>query len=51
VLTTSQKLGHRIVRELKKLFGGQTTYSWQDDGTLYATWKYDLPKPAPRKRR
>ncbi len=51
VLTTSQKLGHRIVRELKKLFGGQTTYSWQDDGMLYATWKYDLPKSAPRKRR
>jgi hypothetical protein len=51
VLTTSQKLGHRIIHELKKLFGGEANYSWQDDGTLYATWKYDLPKPAAKKRR
>jgi NMD protein affecting ribosome stability and mRNA decay len=51
VLTTSQKLAHRIAHELKKLFGGSATYSWQDDGSLYATWKYDLPKAKPKKRR
>jgi hypothetical protein len=39
VLTTSQKLAHRIVRELKKLFRGRATYAWSDDGTLYATWE------------
>jgi NMD protein affecting ribosome stability and mRNA decay len=50
VLTTSQKLAHRIVHELKKLLGGEATYSWQDDGTLYATWKYDLPKSKAKKR-
>jgi NMD protein affecting ribosome stability and mRNA decay len=50
VLTTSQKLAHRITRELKKLFGGRATYSWQDDGTLYATWKYALPKAAGKRR-
>jgi hypothetical protein len=40
VLTTSQKLAHRIARELKKAFGGRTTYAWSDsDGTLSATWR------------
>jgi NMD protein affecting ribosome stability and mRNA decay len=40
VLTTSQKLAHRVARELEKAFGGETTYSWWDrDGTLYATWR------------
>ena len=40
VLTTSQKLAHRIARELKKAFGGRTTYTWSDrDGTLSATWR------------
>ncbi len=38
VLTTSQKLAHRIVHELKKVLGGKATYGWNDDGTLYATW-------------
>lgn len=39
VLTTSQKLAHRIARELEKLFGGRAKYSWAgDDGSLYATW-------------
>ncbi|MGO9062384.1 MAG: hypothetical protein ACLQU2_34235 [Candidatus Binataceae bacterium] len=51
VLTTSQKLAHRIAHELKKLFGGSATYSWQDDGSLYATWKYDLPKAKSKKRK
>jgi NMD protein affecting ribosome stability and mRNA decay len=42
VLTTSQKLAHRIARELKKAFGGKTTYTWSDsDGTLFATWQRD----------
>src|SRR5271169_2665612 len=39
VLTTSQKLAHRIVRELKKAFRGRATYKWSDDGSLFATWE------------
>jgi hypothetical protein len=39
ILTTSQKLAHRIVHELKKLFRGRATYAWSDDGTLFATWQ------------
>lgn len=39
VLTTSQKLAHRIVHELKKAFGGRARYVWEEgDGTLTATW-------------
>jgi hypothetical protein len=39
VLTTSQKLAHRIVHELKKAFGGRARYAWHDrDGSLLATW-------------
>jgi hypothetical protein len=42
VLTTSQKLAHRITRELKKAFGGRVTYRWSDqDGSLFATWQHD----------
>lgn len=51
VLTTSQKLAHRIVHELLKLLGGSARYSWQDDGTLYAEWRYDLPKVKAARRR
>lgn len=36
VLTTSQKLAHRIVHELKKAFGGRASYRWSDDGSLEA---------------
>ena len=36
VLTTSQKLAHRLAHELKKAFGGRVTYNWSDDGTLLA---------------
>lgn len=36
ILTTSQKLAHRIGHELKKAFGGRISYSWSDDGTLFA---------------
>ncbi len=40
VLTTSQKLAHRIVHELKKVYRGRARYSWSpDDGSLYATWE------------
>jgi hypothetical protein len=39
VLTTSQKLAHRIARELTKAFGGRATYRWSDaDGSLFAVW-------------
>jgi hypothetical protein len=39
LMTTSQKLAHRVARELLKAFGGSTTYSWSDrDGSLEATW-------------
>ncbi|HZO82471.1 MAG TPA: hypothetical protein VFB33_12330 [Candidatus Binataceae bacterium] len=44
VLTTSQKLTHRIAHELKKLFGGRTSYNWSDDGTLFATWELEQLK-------
>lgn len=40
VLTTSQKLAHRIVREVAKAFGGKPRFSWDDeDGTLLARLK------------
>jgi NMD protein affecting ribosome stability and mRNA decay len=38
VLTTSQRLGHRLAHEVKKLLRGKVSYSWSDDGTLFATW-------------
>jgi hypothetical protein len=38
VLTTSQKLAHRVAHELKKLLKGKVTYRWSDDGSLFATW-------------
>ena len=41
VLTTSQKLAHRIVRELKKAFRGRARYKWSDDGSLFAVWERD----------
>jgi NMD protein affecting ribosome stability and mRNA decay len=40
VITTSQKLAHRLVREMEKAFGGTTRFVWaSDDGSLFATWK------------
>jgi hypothetical protein len=37
VLTTSQKLAHRIAHELAKAFGGKPRFEWSDeDGTLFA---------------
>ena len=41
VLTTSQKLAHRIVSELKKAFRGRAVYKWSDDGSLFAVWQRD----------
>lgn len=39
VLTTSQKLAHRVAREIEKLFGGRATYRWASgDGSLTAIW-------------
>jgi NMD protein affecting ribosome stability and mRNA decay len=39
ILTTSQKLAHRIARELEKAFGGRAHYTWTDrEGVLDATW-------------
>ncbi|MFI5366852.1 MAG: hypothetical protein ACHQ4J_14650 [Candidatus Binatia bacterium] len=47
VLTTSQKLAHRITRELNKTFGGRASYNWSDtDGALFATWQRDDVPPA-----
>jgi hypothetical protein len=46
VLTTSQKLAHRIVHELKKAFKGRAKYSWSDgDRRLYAVWEREEPAP------
>ena len=49
VLTTSQKLAHRIAHELKKVMGGRTSYTWSDDGTLFATWELEAAKGKTRK--
>ena len=38
ILTTSQKLAHRITSELHKTFGGTAAFRWSDDdGSLFAT--------------
>jgi hypothetical protein len=40
VLTTSQKLAHRIAHEVEKAFGGRVSYEWSDrDGRLLARWE------------
>jgi NMD protein affecting ribosome stability and mRNA decay len=40
VLTTSQRLAHRIARELVKAFGGRASFRWSgEDGSLLATWE------------
>ncbi len=48
VLTTSQKLAHRIARELAKAFGGRATYRWSDDRTLVASWVRETTTTARR---
>jgi len=50
VVTTSQKLAHRIARELTKAFRGRATYRWADrDGSLLATWWAGDGSPARRR--
>jgi NMD protein affecting ribosome stability and mRNA decay len=50
VLTTSQKLAHRIAHEVQKAFGARVHYSWADtDGTLLATVKVKSIQKKPRK--
>jgi len=40
VLTTSQKLAHRVAKEIRKAFGGRTVYQWSPlDGSLLAVWR------------
>ena len=39
VLTTSEKLAHRIASELAKTWRGTATYKWADDGSLFARWR------------
>lgn len=42
VMSTSQKLAHRLVREIEKAFGGRSAYRWSDtDGSLTATWAHE----------
>lgn len=46
VLTTSQKLAHRIARELVKAFGGRASFRWSSgDGSLLATWETSTVSP------
>jgi NMD protein affecting ribosome stability and mRNA decay len=46
ILTTSQKLAHRIAHELKKAFHGEVSYAWSDrDGQLLAVWHRDTGRP------
>jgi hypothetical protein len=50
VLTTSQKLAHRIAHEIAKAFGGTVSYAWSDgDGRLLARW--EAPAAAAPSRR
>ena len=56
ILTTSQKLAHRIARELEKAFGGLAHYTWTDrEGILDAKWdppvRQTLPRSEPKRRR
>jgi hypothetical protein len=51
VLTTSQKLAHRIAHEIEKAFGGHVSYEWSDrDRRLLARWDARPPRPAARRR-
>ena len=50
VLTTSQKLAHRIAREVEKSFRGRAHFSWSDDdGSLLATVKIASNQSKPRR--
>ena len=51
IVTTSQKLAHRLARELEKAFGGRAAYRWSsDDGSLSATWAPGAGRAAATKR-
>lgn len=40
ILTTSQKLAHRIARELEKAFGGKARFTWTTpERSLEAVWE------------
>ena len=46
VLTTSQKLAHRIGRELEKAFGGAAHFHWSEsDGALEVRWSHETSAP------
>jgi hypothetical protein len=50
VRTTSQKLAHRIARELEKAFHGRVAYAWSDrDGRLDAVWVREVQGEAGRR--
>lgn len=52
VITSSQKLAHRVARELEKAFGGRATYAWNaEDGSLLAVWSAAASRGRPRTRR
>jgi hypothetical protein len=51
VLTTLQKLAHRLAHELKKAFGGRVASSWSDDGTLVAEWDWKGARTTSRRER
>lgn len=52
VLTTSQKLAHRIAHEVEKAFGGRAHFSWSDDdGTLRASVKIGVGEARTRRSR
>jgi hypothetical protein len=43
VLTTSQKLAHRVALELAKAFGGRNSFRWSsEDGSLTAVWHPEM---------
>jgi hypothetical protein len=43
LLTTSQKLAHRVALELAKAFGGRNSFRWSsDDGSLTAVWHPEM---------
>ena len=47
VLTTSQKLAHRIASEIVKAFGVRASFRWSgEDGSLLAMWETERGKPA-----
>jgi NMD protein affecting ribosome stability and mRNA decay len=51
VLTTSQKLAHRIAKELEKAFGGRAHFEWTArEAMLEATWAPEARRRTERLR-